>query len=102
MNGEPAVVKTGYYSSTGRKIGDFFIGFVGLLVVFILLGVYLVNGSGNNVPVVLGLAAGAAIAGPIICFSTGRRFIAIGMLCSLLVPLLAVGACFVMLLHMEH
>jgi hypothetical protein len=77
---------TNYYSNMGRKIGDFFIGFAVIPIVAALCVALL--GAGF-----IWLAVCGAIAGTIVCFSIGRRFIAIGLLSTLLIPVLIFGAC---------
>jgi len=86
-----------YYISTKKKVGDFFVGFLGTLVIAAILA-WLSSCCRSNMVGTVWAAGGAAwIVGVIIVFTAGRRFIGIGALCTLLVPLLAVGACFVAL-----
>lgn len=84
-----------YYDKGGSKVGDFLLGFI--VAPIVPVGVSLaVNGPGVWVAAVALLIAGAVYA-----FMRGRRFIGIGILSLLLVPLLAFGACLLMLTQMK-
>lgn len=87
--------KKDYYTSTGRKIADFLLGFIvaPIIPLFIAFGVK--SGSG------IGLAILLMVFGTIFAFLKNRRFLAIGMLCACLVPLLLFGACLLMLTQMK-
>ena len=95
-----------YYGSTGKKVADFSLGFMGTLLWTALLLMFSAVGTARPLPTALTsylipaigwVSALAWLIGIGLFFRTGRRFIAIGMLCTLLVPLLALGACFVIL-----
>ena len=87
-----------YYTHVGRKIGDFFIGFVGITALVGAVAVYAVP---RNIGTGIALGVALEAMGVVISFSIGRRFIAIGMLSALLIPVLALGACFVALSGMR-
>ena len=87
-------MSTNYYVSTGRKIGDFFIGLVGTLGLAWLLLMLGSRGHSGMAGTVWMLGGTVWIVGVIMMFAAERRFLAIGMLCALLIPLLAIGACF--------
>lgn len=89
------MAESGYYISTKKKVGDFFIGFLGTLAIVALLGCLSSCCGSSMVGAVWVTGSAAWIVGVIIVFTAGRRFIGIGALCTLLVPLLAVGACFI-------
>ena len=84
---------SGYYTSGGRKAADFFIGFLAIPVPIVFIAFLGVPG--------ICLAALAAIACPIVFFKMGRKFLAIGMLCAVAVPLLALGACLALISPMS-
>lgn len=86
-----------HYVSTGMKVADFCWGFFGMLCVFAVLVGMIGTGGGYRVATIGALGLLGWLVGVVMAFANGRRFIGIGMLCTLLVPLLAVGACFVML-----
>ena len=101
----PAV--TEYYTSTSRKIGDFCLGFfaVYLAVVVVYLPIGFLIGAWEMpeaawvaLPVVLLIAA---IAGIVVFIRRHRHYIAMGIvMCvifTMILPLLAVGACFAIL-----
>jgi len=86
---------TDYYSSTVRKIGDFLFGFLVAPIIPVLLA----SNSGSAAGWIVAILF--MIAGIIISFALHRRFLAIGMICVLLVPLLVFGACLLMLSRMK-
>ena len=90
-----------FYMSTGKKVADFCWGFLGPLVVVAALAV-LGNIIGVQVAqLVWTFGMIGWLVGVVLAFTKGRRFIGIGMLCTLLVPLLAVGACFLVASRMR-
>ena len=84
---------TQYYDSKGKKSGDLWMGFLGTLGFAVLLGVIASASRGFIQPVWV-TGGFIWIIGLLMFFGSGRRFVAIGMLCTLLIPLLAIGACF--------
>lgn len=97
-----------YYTNSGRKVGDFCLGFFGIWIVMVgittvfswlssafggynslssLFGMFSIYG--------LGLDLILAILGVTLSFRKGRRFIGIGIIASALVPLLLFGACLI-------
>lgn len=100
---------TDYYKDSGSKIGDFFVGFiVNAVSLFVYVNLVLGISSQSRESAGGWVAGGGAIIGLVVevwtmasLFRTGRRFIAIGMLSALLPPLLALGACFVILSNLK-
>jgi len=103
------VEKEDYYTSTGRKVGDFCIGFFGTgIALQIISGVFFLFVTfifGNNpdqsliyltllLSIIILLAL--YILGIVIAFKKGRRFIGIGIISTILVPLLLFGACIIL------
>jgi len=86
-----------YYVSTRKKVLDFLLGFVGTLGMAGVLVLLSSSVRSSSVTGIWMLGGAVWIVGVILLFGSGRRFIAIGGLCTLLIPLLAVGACFVAL-----
>ncbi len=92
----PARHKPDYYADAGSKVGDFCLGFFGtgvaVFVVAMLAGLLgplgIVVGLAYQVAFIWGIAWG---------FKSGRRFVAIGILSTLILPLIVVGACFLFL-----
>jgi hypothetical protein len=76
-----------YYTSTARKVYDFFLGFVGAPVIPAIIAGNARSSFGWM------LALGLMIAGVIVSFKVGRHYLAIGMLSILAAPLLVLGAC---------
>lgn len=87
--------KNDYYTSTGRKIGDFCIGFFGIFIVASVLSTItmLVFFNAFIVSIILLFIV---VFGVIFSFKKGRRYIGIGIIASTLVPLLFLGACMIM------
>lgn len=92
-----------FHASVGRKIGDFCLGFFGAylalaviqLPIAFLIGAWEVpDQAWLALPAVMLIVAIAAI---VHFFRHGRRYIAIGIIVSVALPLLAVGACFAIL-----
>ena len=102
---QPPPLRTDYYTSTGRKVADWFLGFVGFYLLaaifFIVLGQPFYMMGFDVVGHFLG--AGFFFAVIMLCIHAarvGRRFIMLGMVGSILIvgllPLLAFGACVLM------
>jgi hypothetical protein len=98
-----------YLKNKSGKITDFLIGFFGVIGANILLAIFvplLSMAGGANNTVASALALGGGIMGIleliayviliVVFFKRQRRFIAIGMLSTLLLPLLLLGACLIM------
>lgn len=91
-----------YYTEKGRKISDFFIGFFGIIIAGIVItsffslflsfgtGYYNTDLLGFSTPILL-LILG--VVATVLSFAKGRRYIGIGIISSVLVPLLIFGAC---------
>lgn len=85
-----------YYAGAGGKVADFCLGFFGVGVAAIVIA--FLAGMAGPLGIVVGFAYQIAyIWGIAWGFKSGRRFVAIGMLATLLVPLIVIGACFVFL-----
>jgi hypothetical protein len=81
-----------YYSAGGRKVADFFLGFGGTVLLGVIAGV--VAAASPNTGIVSAIAnLILLVAGVVYFFRRGRRFIAIGIISTLTIPLLALGAC---------
>jgi len=76
-----------YHGNVGRKVGDFFIGLGIVLIIMILLTPGLFVFSYLGLWIVLLILHFTKI-------FNHRRYIKVGMLCTLAVPLIVVGACF--------
>lgn len=93
----------GYYKDTGSKVTDFLVGFIGYPIIVLLaqfsFGPNLLRKGGE-------LAAWGAAAVAlcltacltVVAYRLGRKFIAIGILSTLLLPLIAAGSCFLIVL----
>ena len=86
--------QTGYYKTTGSKVTDFLLGFFGFPVLLSWGGMMLSRLRDPN----LGSYAltGAALLALGFCFyavQKGRKYIAIGIVSSIIIPLLVVGGC---------
>jgi len=87
---EPAA--PGYYTSTRRKVADFFLGLFGgpaLIGGGVTLS-SLQSSSAEVVPVIAVLLIIGIIVAPIYC---GRKYISIGAVSAVLIPLIVVGGC---------
>ncbi len=95
------MVSPDYYTTTGRKVGDFLIGFFGVWVLaaiftwIITLTIGLMTGGVSTflsvllyiIPLVI------LISGVSISFKKNRRYIGIGAIATILITLLVFGAC---------
>lgn len=92
-------LKENYYTSTGKKVGDFFLGFFGVLILnfilafifgflFIFANLYWMN---------LFISIAISLALIFLFFKKNRRFIAIGIIAMMLIPILVFGSCLVLL-----
>jgi hypothetical protein len=99
-----------YLKNKSGKITDFLIGFFGVIGANILLAVIvplisMVGGPNDTIASALALGGGvmaiiefiAYVILIIVFFKKQRRFIAIGMLSTLILPFLIVGACLIMI-----
>jgi hypothetical protein len=93
--------KSGYYTRTRRKVGDFFLGFFGSMVLSLLLVVlsaFLSSLSADYSLVSSLFSLALSVFLIVFFFRKGRRFIAIGMISMILLPLLAFGSCLVLIM----
>jgi hypothetical protein len=96
-----------YYTGGGRKFVDFVVGFFGIpsVAVTACIGVGVMFSHTNATEPVAALAMVLALVGLLVAtvwtFRSGRRYIGLGIVCFLgllvAVPLLLVGACFIIL-----
>ena len=82
-----------YYTTAGRKVIDFVVGMLGIPLLAGILAAGIASAGRWGVAVVM--LSVVALVTVVAAFLARRRFIAIGMLCALAVPLLAFGACLV-------
>jgi hypothetical protein len=95
-----ALIKPSYYTTTKRKVSDFCIGFFGGIMLNVLL-VFLSfslsrSGSFDWIGSLFDLLFFVFLI--VYFFKKGRRFIAIGMISMILLPLLAFGSCLVLIM----
>lgn len=95
--------KSDYYVSSGRKAGDFLVGFFGVIILSILYTVianFLSSFFSTSVWITIGFLFSiiSYILLTVLFFKIGRRFIAIGIISIALVPLLLFGSCMVILM----
>ena len=85
---------TGYYKTNGSKVTDFLLGFLGYPVLLSWGGLMLSRVRDPNLNIyALAAAALLTLALSSLAVSRGRKYIAIGIVCSVILPLLAVGSC---------
>jgi len=86
--------KPGYYTTTGLKVGDFMLGFFGIIILNSILGAVLYPlislggslGDWGFMDFIIFLIILILLS--VLFFKIGRRFIAIGMISVALIPLL--------------
>ncbi len=95
---ESAPATRGYYKDTGSKVTDFLVGFLGYPIIMLLAQM----AFGPDIPMRGSSLAGLGTAIVSLAFTVffvvfaykrGRKFIAIGILSLLIVPLIAAGSC---------
>lgn len=87
------VSKDDHYTKTSQKVGDFFLGFLGSLILpfayslmsFIPIWVYFF------------VSVAILVASCVLFFKIGRRFIAVGIISMGLIPALIFGSCLLLL-----
>jgi len=87
------VSKTNYYKKTSQKIGDFFLGFLGTLILPLMYT--LISFIPGLLYFFISVAILAALC--ILFFKVGRRFITIGIISAGLIPILIFGSCLLLL-----
>tara|TARA_Y100000310_G_C20235723_1_gene602309 strand:- start:49 stop:354 length:306 start_codon:yes stop_codon:yes gene_type:complete len=93
-----------YYINTKRKVWDFIIGFFGIWIIstiigFLFVGIEsVVRGSGMFLTLGWILVAILAIVAIVLGFTKGRRYISIGIISSIVLPLLIFGACWIVII----
>lgn len=91
-----------YAGNVGLKIADFCIGLFGAYVLWIApfsMAAFLQTLGMEELLVLVPVVALVLLIGTIVfCFRIGRRYIAIGIMMSIFLPILAVGACFVLIM----
>ena len=105
---KPETPPAEYYTTLGRKVGDFFIGVLGVMLVSAVVGflfqMKLGGGGSAGGPVMVGtlFSAGMIIYLAILSGRRGRRFIGIGMISVFLIPLLLAGSCMIIMGIIMH
>jgi heme/copper-type cytochrome/quinol oxidase subunit 4 len=89
-----------YYTNSGKKVGDFCLGFFGawgltMVLTIIPYWIYSIFSSSFAVFPILLFGFALAVIGIVLSFTKGRRYIGIGIIASVLLPLLLVGACLI-------
>jgi heme/copper-type cytochrome/quinol oxidase subunit 4 len=92
--------KDEYYTSDGRRIGDFFIGFVGSIVLVLIAYIFTTFNRSFVSFGALSLFAPLAllILASVVSGIQGRRYIAIGIVSAIIIPLLFFGACWIVII----
>ena len=84
----------GYYKTTGRKVTDFLLGFLGYPVLISWGGLMLSRLRYPNLgSYALAAAALLALGFCFYAVQMGRKYIAIGIVSSIIIPLLFIGGC---------
>jgi hypothetical protein len=87
--------RSDYYTNPGKKIGDFFLGLFGALLVAVVAGA--IGGAAPSALTISLIGNAILLLAAIVhFFRRGRRFIAIGMISILTIPVLLLGACAIM------
>lgn len=98
--------KPNYYTTTGKKVGDFALGFLGTGFVASFVSTFIssllffpatLKNSlfSSTIPILISIAVILSLI--ILSFKVGRKFIAIGIISLLLIPLLILGSCSLLL-----
>jgi heme/copper-type cytochrome/quinol oxidase subunit 4 len=96
------IKKPDYYQRKGQKVFDFFVGFLGSLILCVVYLIIITNYSASlgsiiafvfNIPVIILILVLACF----FSFSSGRRFIGIGVISIAIIPLIAFGSCLMLL-----
>ncbi len=91
----------GYYKDRGTKIKDFFIGFLGYPALMTVLPA-LSALRGDSGAVLGGLYTVLVSVGFLVySYQTGRKYIAIGLLSLIIVPLLIMGSCLLIMVAVK-
>jgi hypothetical protein len=95
-NGNKNLINEEYYSNRPRKIGDFFLGYLGFLIFGFIAFAYSGFGNGATLSVVLLLVISIIIN---VKTKKNRRYIARGanfaLITLILIPVILLGACFI-------
>lgn len=98
-------VEQGYYKDTSSKVTDFLVGFLGYPIVTLLAQLAFApsaRGLGGTDSVVMAvISLVLTVAFVIFAYKRGRKFIAIGIISLLIVPVIAAGSCLLMLMAMR-
>ena len=100
-------VDPGYYKDTGSKVADFLVGFLGYPIIVLLaqltMGDRLTFMRANEMGWLTSvLLLGLTIVFVVFAYKRGRKFIAIGILSLLIVPLIAAGSCLLIVMAVSH
>lgn len=95
-----------YYTDVWSKVADFVLGFLGYPVIALLVQVPF----GGRMPKVRVMSGDLAWQAVLLCvtivaivfaFKRGRKFIGIGIISFLIIPLIAIGSCFLVMMQMS-
>jgi hypothetical protein len=91
--------KPDYYTTTGKKVGDFILGFFGIIILNFIFGavLYPLFSLANSGWANLFISIVALVLFSVLFFKIGRRFIAVGIISMALIPILIFGSCLLLL-----
>lgn len=97
----------GYYKDTGSKVTDFLVGFLGYPIIVLLARFALTPRLPREYAGVIAWVMGVVmmvltIFLVVFAYKRGRKFIAIGILSLLIVPLIAAGSCLLIVMAVSH
>lgn len=84
-----------YYTTTGKKVGDFILGFFGIIILNSIFATVLSFASLGWTSLLIPIVVFAFSL--VLFFKIGRRFIAIGIISIALIPILLFGSCLLLL-----
>jgi hypothetical protein len=90
--------KPSYYKNTRQKVGDFLLGFFGIIFLNFIFGIifYPLSVFSNFGWQSVFISITILVLAVVIPFKIGRRFIALGVVSVALVPVLIFGSCLLM------
>jgi hypothetical protein len=92
----------GYYKDTGSKVTDFLVGFLGYPIIILLaqlaFGPRVPMWGGTETLVTAVISLVLTIVFVVFAYKRGRKFIAIGIISLLIIPLIAAGSCLLIFL----
>lgn len=84
-----------YYTTTGKKVGDFILGFFGIVILNLIFGTALSFANLGWANLLISIVVFVFLL--VLFFKIGRRFIAIGIISIALIPILIFGSCLLLL-----